>query len=211
MPFMGVRRHLDGAEAAHLRADRLQRLVETGIADAGGALVLAEERDEAGAVFRRVAVCDQGIDGIRAGGRHGLLREAERRQPEDLALAHRNAAENLGCVFAGTDAQRIILDGAVAAFRLEALAIGLELAKGRDIGRKPGQAMSGVLLGLQPGGGNPAVDEHLLPHRGNGFPEQGLEAGERRCDQCDRIRPILSLCGRIGVHGLRPSLCCDAA
>ena len=208
---MGMRRDLGGAETAHLRADCLKRLVETGIADAGRALVLAEQRDEAGAVLRRVAFGDQGLGSVRASGGDSLLREAERRQAEDLALAHRNAAENLGGVFAGADAQRVILYGAVAAFRLQALAIGLELAQGRDIGREPGQAMGRVLLGLQPRGRNAAVDQHPLPHCGNSLLEQGLEARQRRPDQLDRIRAIRSLSGRIGVHGLRPSLCCDAA
>ena len=69
---MRMRRHLLLAEAAHLGADRLQRLVEAGIADAGEALALAEQSDETGAVLGRIALGDQLLGRVRAGGGDSL-------------------------------------------------------------------------------------------------------------------------------------------
>ena len=56
-----MRHHFGFGEAAHLVADRLQRLVEAGIAERGGALAFLDQFDDAGAGLRRGAF-DQRAD-----------------------------------------------------------------------------------------------------------------------------------------------------
>ncbi len=76
-------------------------------------------------------------------------REPEIGQPHDLALAHRNAAEDLREIFAEPDADEQLLDLAEAAGRMHALGIGGELADRLDIGREPGEPVGGALLAVE--------------------------------------------------------------
>jgi hypothetical protein len=55
---MGARRDLGLAEPAHLGPDRLERLVETGVANRAETGGGADQPDEPGAVLRRVAARD---------------------------------------------------------------------------------------------------------------------------------------------------------
>ncbi len=154
---MGVGRDLGLAEAAHLGADRLHVLVEAALAD-GGARALADQPHQGGAVLGGVALRDQGLDGVRAVACDLLGLEAERRgRAHHLALAHRDAGEELFQVFAQPDAHQQRLGLAEAPLLGEARRIGAELADRLGIGREPGEPMGGVLLGLQALGREPAV------------------------------------------------------
>ena len=61
MPALRVGRDLGVGEAAHLAADRLEGLVEAGVADRAFTR-FADERCEGGAVFAGVAGGDQRLD-----------------------------------------------------------------------------------------------------------------------------------------------------
>ena len=65
--------------------------------------------------------------------------------------------------------------------------------------------MGGVLLLLQLGRGNPAVDQHFLPDGGDRLLQQDLEARQRRGDQRDGIGFRISLEGG-GIHVSLPLL-----
>jgi hypothetical protein len=118
---MRVRRHLGSAEAAHLGRESASSVSSRpAIADTGEALRLAEQLDEAlrgsPAVLPSAINCSAASEQAAA---IGLGREAERRQADDLALAHRDAAEDLGGVFARADPDRVVLDRAVAILALQ--------------------------------------------------------------------------------------------
>ena len=76
MPPLRVGRDLGVGEAAHLAADRLEGVVETGIADRAFPR-LADQGGEGGAIFAGIARGDQGLDDFVAKGRNVLRREAE--------------------------------------------------------------------------------------------------------------------------------------
>ena len=74
--------------------------------------------------------------------------------PHDLALAHGNAAQNLGEIFAEPDLDDELLDFTQRIGIVHALGIGRELAHRLDIGGEPGETMSGALFAVeQPGDG----------------------------------------------------------
>ncbi len=99
MPALRVRRDLGVGEPAHLAANGLEGLVEAWVADRALAR-FADERGERGAVFARVARGDQRLDDFGPKGRDFLGAEAEVGEAHDLALVHRDAAENLREIFA---------------------------------------------------------------------------------------------------------------
>ena len=174
MPVLRVGDDLRVGEATHLAADRLERLVEAGVADraVGG---VADELGERGAVCRRIAAADQRLDRRRLAERpHLAVRKAEVGQPDDLALIHRQAAEDLGEVLAEADAGQKLLGPAEAALLVHPPRISRELADGFDISRKPGEAVDGVLLSLDPLGAELAVGKHpLADRRHRAFEEAG--------------------------------------
>ena len=109
----------------------------------------AHQLDEPRAAHRRVAGRDQHLDLGRARAPRPRRRQAEIGRAHDLALAHRNAAEDLREVFAEPDADQQFLDLAEPAGRLHALGIGGELAHRLDIGREPRQPVGGALLAVE--------------------------------------------------------------
>ena len=165
----------------------------------------ADEGDEPGAVLGRVAGLDQRLDRLGAVAGEVAAREAERVRAHHLALAHRDAAEDLVEVFADADAHEEVLGLAEAALAREAAGIGRHLADRLGIGRKPGEPMRRVLLGLEPLGRDAAVGDDLRPHPparlGNerrGVLRGGV--GER-----DQVRHGSG--GGGGGHAKLPSLC----
>ena len=75
--------------------------------------------------------------------------QAQIARPHHLALAHRNAADDLGEVFAERDAHEMFLDFAERAVGDHALGVGGELAHRLDIGCEPGQPVGGALLAIE--------------------------------------------------------------
>ena len=147
---MGVRHDLGEAEAAHLGADRLHVLVEAGLADGGRATVVADASDQCGAVGRRVALRDHGLDGVRpelrdlAGGKTERAGDAH-----DLALAHGNAREHLVEIFADADLHEERLGLPEFSGFGQARCVGAEFANTFGIGGEPSEAVGGMLLGLK--------------------------------------------------------------
>ena len=122
-------------------------VVEPAIAD-GRAAVVGHQRDQAGAVLRRVAGRDELVDRAGKARGHGLGVEPEIGGAHELALAHQDAARHLRQKLAGADAHQQLLDLAEPALLAHPLRIGRELADRLHIGREPGEAVGGALLAL---------------------------------------------------------------
>ena len=84
-------------------------------------------------------------------------REAEVGEADDFALVHRDAAEDLGEIFAEADPGEQLLGRAEAALLVHAPGVGGHFLDRLDVGREPGEAVDGVLLGLDLGGAELAV------------------------------------------------------
>ena len=102
-------------EAAHFDADRLEGLVEPGIADRA---LVRSRRFGPRARARFSTVLPVAISSATAPSRSGAMRfrQAEIGEADDLALVHRDAAENLREIFAQADAGQQLLGLAEAAF-----------------------------------------------------------------------------------------------
>ena len=174
MPVLRMRHDLGIGEAAHLRADRLEGLVQAGIADRAR-MGVRDQRREPGAGLDRVAGRDQLLD--RAGPQGGDLRflQPEIAWADDLALVHRDPAEDLREIFAKADARHQRLGLAEPSLGLHPAGIAAKLLDRLDIGREPGEAVGGVLLALDRGGAQPAVLAQPQAQRGGGARKQGLD------------------------------------
>jgi hypothetical protein len=85
-------------------------------------------------------------------------------QAHDLALAHRDAAKNLIEIFADADPDQQFLGFPEASLAAHSLGIGPEFPDRLRIGCEPGEAVSCVLLRLEPLGGDPALGGHPRPN-----------------------------------------------
>ena len=150
VPCLRVRHHLVVGEFAHLLADRIERLVEAAGADRRAVLLRASVRRGG----RGAAPCCRWRSECSTAGVHRAPppppAEPEIGEPHDLALAHRNAAEDLRQIFAGADAHQKLFDLAETARSPSCRSrIGGELAQRLDIGREPGEAVRGALLAVE--------------------------------------------------------------
>ena len=141
--------------------------------------MLADQFDEAGAARRGIAGGDQMLDGGRHARRDRGRRQPEIGQPHDLALAHRNAAEDLGQIFAGADADDEILGLAEAAVIGKPLGIGGQLTDGLHIGGEPGEAVSGALFAIEDARHRAALDRDPIGDGAAGLGEQRLDGADR--------------------------------
>jgi hypothetical protein len=159
VPAVGEGRDLLGGETGELVADRLQGLVEaTGL----------QRRPAAGLVEQ---LDDARLHGL---GRAGGQQRNQRLQPvrgdiqiggaEHLPLVHRQAARQLGEVFVRQQLGRQRLSLAEGFLGHKAFGPGRSLAQGLGIGRRPGEAMGHVLLGVQRRAVEPAVAAHAFAH-----------------------------------------------
>ena len=124
MPAMRVRHDPLVGKAAELVADHLELVVQPCGAEAGGALLLGQQPGQPHPRRVRVAVPDQPI-GIRP---EPVIGQADVLRPGHLALAHRDAAPELGQVLAETDLQDQPLGLAEGAGRQQPLGPEVELA-----------------------------------------------------------------------------------
>ena len=109
VPVLRVGDDLGVGEAAHFRADRLEGLVEAGIADRAR---VALRRSTLGQPRARLDACcraDQRFDGLCRGPPQSPCSKAEIGEADDLALVHRHAAEDLGEIFAEADPRQQLL------------------------------------------------------------------------------------------------------
>ena len=132
----------------------------------------AHQFDQARAVLRGVAGGDQRLDRRRhaRGDRRGG--QAEIGRPHDLALADRDAAQDLREIFAEPDADEQFLDLGKPPAAMHALGIGGELPHRLDIGRKPGEPVGGALLAVEQARDRPPLQHHALAHLGGGVGQQ---------------------------------------
>ncbi len=143
-------------------------------------MVLPDQLDEAGAAGRGVAGSDEMLD--RGGD---ARRDRGRRKPEighahDLALTHRNAADQLGEIFAGADAHQELLDLAEIAGRRQPQRIGFKLPDRLDIGREPGKSMGGALFAIEYARNRATLDRHPVGDGATGIVKESF-------DGCDRL------------------------
>ena len=111
---------------------------------------LGDQRREPRA--RLAGVLPVAINVSTASVRYGATssaRQAEIGEADDLALAHRNAAENLREIFADADLRQQGFGFAEAALSRMRARIGGHFLDRLDIGREPGEAVGGVLLALR--------------------------------------------------------------
>ena len=109
VPGLRVADHLAVGEFAHFLADRFQRLVEAAGADRG-VVARAHQFDQPGAPLRGIAGGDQTLDVRIEAGRNLRRGKPEIARPHHFALAHRNAADDLGEIFAERDAHQMFFD-----------------------------------------------------------------------------------------------------
>src|SRR5580704_2586104 len=105
MPALGVRNNLGVGESAHLAADRLEGLIEAGVAK-HALLRFTDQSGEGGAVFPIVARRDQRLDGLAAKLRDLAGSEAEVGGAHEFALIHRDGAKDLVEIFSKPDARQ---------------------------------------------------------------------------------------------------------
>ena len=77
------------------------------------------------------------------------MRQPKIGQANDLALAHRNAAEHLCEIFAEADADQEVFGFAELASLAHTLGVGGKLPDGLDIGREPGEPVGCPLLAIE--------------------------------------------------------------
>src|SRR5262249_55529796 len=117
-----------------------------------------------------------------------------RREPDiggtyDLALAHGDAALNLGEIFADPDLDEQFLDLAQCIVRVHPLGIGCELAHRFDIGREPSKAMGSALLAVEQTIDYLMIHRDTLAHRRRCVSEQRLDGLRRRARKRSQLSP----------------------
>ena len=144
-------------------ADRLEGLVEAGVADHAFP-GFPDQSGEGGAVFPCVARGDQRFDGLVAKLRDLLGSEAEVGGAHDFALIHRDGAEDLIEILSEPDARQQLLSLAESAVLLHTVSVGRHFLDCFDIGRKPGQPVDGMLFSFDLAGAQLAVFAHPIAH-----------------------------------------------
>ena len=122
---------------------------------------------------------DQPVDRGGTPRRDLLAREPEVAEPDDLALAHRNAAVDLREEFGEADLVQKLFGLAIGALAGEALGVVDQFAQALHIGREPGEPMGGVLIGLEQIIGDLAVAGVAGAHARERILVQRLDGGER--------------------------------
>jgi hypothetical protein len=143
-----MRHDLAVGKLAHFLAHRVERVVEAAIADRR-ADTGAHQRDQPRPIGSGVAARDQVLHGGSDPGRHLRGRQRDVGRPHHLALAHGDAADDLGEILADADPDQQLLDLAQTAGGIHPLRIGGELAHRLHIGGKPGKSVGGALLTVE--------------------------------------------------------------
>ena len=162
---MGLDFRLD--EAAHLAAHGLQRFVDAALAEMARALGQLDQLHKPCASGRRIRLDERYHAGTR---KPVVVRgcQIEVAKPHHLRLAHRDAAKDLRRIFAHADLRQQRFHLAEAACFGQALRIGRHLLDRFGVGGKPGQAVAGVLLTLDPIRVERAVFRDPCADRGRG-------------------------------------------
>ena len=167
VPAVGIGDHPLLRIAAELLADHFQLVVQPGGAEGGMARPLAHQRNQTAARRLAVAMAQQRKD-CRGAQHLVAVIGQDVVQAGHLALAHGDAAGDLGEIFPEGDLKDQLLHLAELPRLLQTLGPGLHLAKGLHIGGQPRKRVGGGLMGLQPGAGDAAIFAQALAQRGGG-------------------------------------------
>ena len=158
VPRVCVRRHLGFGKAAHLLLDGGMGLIEPRIAGELSRRQIGHERGEPGLEPIARAVSDQiGRALLEAACLRGIdthVSEASR-----LALAHRNAAGDLGRILGHAKREQALLQLAEAPGLPQPAPPPTKLAHRLHIGREPGKSVRGMLRAVET-----SRFGHLVPH-----------------------------------------------
>ena len=202
VPVMGEGGDLLVGIAAELVADHLQLVVEAGGAEGGAPVVVAHQRDQAHPRLGGVAMRDQ-----RGGGGAGRGQcHADVLHAGDLALAHRDAAMDLGEVFAEADLEEQRLHLAELALGVDPAGPGAHLAQGFGVGGEPGERVGRELVLFQRRAADLAGDGDLCPQRLARGGEQRFDLGQGRFGQREDVGQQGGLGQGLSVmrHGASP-------
>ena len=188
---MRVGRDLALGELAHLVADGFQRVVEPVIEQRAR----SQQLDQACSALGGVAGGDQEFELRRHSRRDLRAGDAQIREPDDLALAHRDAAEDLRDVLAEADAHRDRLELAEPPLAAQPLRIGGELAHGLDVGGEPREPVRGALLAIEDAARHLAGWRDQLAHRALGIRQQSFQDRGRLAAHFDEVA------GRVRASG----------
>ena len=205
-----MRMRLDafGGIFGELLAHHAHRLVEPGLLDRVARQGIRQEGCGLGHGGRRLAFGDQLPDCRVCEQRVGRLKAAKFVRADGLALVHRNAADDLGAVFAEQDLGEQGFDVGKLAFGFEAGGPFGHLAQRFDIGDEPGQAVGEVLMALERLAVRAAVfADQLAAGAGCGRSSIGVERAEgvaHRGREAVHDRRLLFLNHFAGAHILAP-------
>jgi len=125
----------------------------------------------------------------------------------DLALAHGNAALNLGEVFTDTELNQQFLDLAQCTARMHPLGIGRELPHRFDIGCEPGKAVRGALLAVEQLVDHLIIHQDAPAHRRRRVSQQRLNGLRRRSCKRNQLSPGVAALSFIQHGELRTVAC----
>jgi hypothetical protein len=162
------------------------RILETAGAD-GGVMAGPYQFHQAGTPLGGVAGGDQALDAAADAGGDLCGGKPKIHRPHHLALAHRDAADDLCRAFADADAHQVLLDLAEVALAQHALGVSGELAHRLDIGGEPGKPVRGALLAVEHAGNHPALHHDPLAHLGHRVGQQRLQGGARLAGKLDQF------------------------
>ena len=118
----------------------------------------------------------------------------------DLALAHGNAALNLGEVFTDAELDQQLLELTQCTARMHPLGIGRELPHRFDIGREPGEAVRGALLAVEQPVDHLIIHHDAPAHRRRRVSEQCFSGLRRRSCKRNQLSPGVAALGLV-QHG----------
>src|SRR5262249_9302872 len=146
VPSLRARDDLAVSKPAQLVADRIERFVEIAVAD-GRLAAPAHQSDQPRPAVRPTR--HQALERPSHAGGNRRRGQPYVGGPHDLALTHRDTAENLAQILAEPDLGDQLLGLAEPAGKVQLVCPGRQLADGFDIGREPGEAMGGALLAIE--------------------------------------------------------------
>src|SRR5262249_46442769 len=126
----------------------------------------------------------------------------------DLALAHRNAALDLGEVFPEPDPDQELFDLAERAAVVHASGIAGKLAYRLDIGGDPGESVRGALLAVERSLVQLALERDPAAHRRRRLGQQRLPGPRRPAWERDQLATRVA---RLSRGGLRSTPCTPPA
>ena len=203
VPFMGVGDHPLVGIAAELFADHLQLIVQPGRAKGCMTGIVAHQGNQPHPCRLAVAPVTKGADLGRHQPAHVVLTQSKILKPDDLVLAHRDAAVDLPEILTKGDLVQQLLHFAEFALGLQTLGPGLHLAQRLGIGGQPGQTVGGCLVFFDQLSGNFTIFRYGRAHPGGGGFQNRVNRGNRRAGQCQQIgknngvrhRQVLSIMG----------------